>query len=92
MAFVGRGEAKIQAEFSACGKWSIVACASPMWQSVSIALPETQSSQTHNRSRLNSAPVFCFHCNKLEKGCDVLKYRWNISSVAKRRLEYLFVI
>ena len=28
MAFVGRGEAKAQVEFSACGKWNIVACAS----------------------------------------------------------------
>ena len=28
MAFVGRGEAKTQVEFSACGKWNIVACAS----------------------------------------------------------------
>jgi hypothetical protein len=28
MAFVGRGEAKAQAEFSACGKWNIVPCAS----------------------------------------------------------------
>ena len=27
MAFVGRGEAKTQVEFSACGKWNIVACA-----------------------------------------------------------------
>jgi hypothetical protein len=25
--FVGRGKAKIQSDFSACGKWSIVACA-----------------------------------------------------------------
>ena len=25
--FVGRGKAKVQSEFSACGKWSIVACA-----------------------------------------------------------------
>jgi hypothetical protein len=28
MAFVGRGEAKAQVEFSACGKWNIVPCAS----------------------------------------------------------------
>ena len=28
MVFVGRGEAKIQPEFSACGKWSIGFCAS----------------------------------------------------------------
>ena len=27
-AFVGRGEAKAQVEFSACGKWNIVACVS----------------------------------------------------------------
>ena len=27
-AFVGRGEAKAQVEFSACGKWNIVTCAS----------------------------------------------------------------
>ena len=33
MAFVGGGEAKTQVEFFACGKCSIVACASTMWQS-----------------------------------------------------------
>ena len=34
MAFVGRGEAKTQAVFSACGKCSGVSCASTNWGSV----------------------------------------------------------
>ena len=35
--FVGRGEAKIQAEFPACRKYSVVACALTMWY---ILFPE----------------------------------------------------
>ena len=50
MAFVWRGEGKIQAEFSACRKWNIVSCSSTMWQSV------PNPSSQHSTSEIANVP------------------------------------
>ena len=53
MAFVGRGEAKAQVEFSACGKWNIVACASTRSEGFSES-PSTPQSEIKDFRQLPS--------------------------------------
>jgi hypothetical protein len=106
IAFVGRGEAKTQVEFSACGKWNIVPCASTkskdpfFWCGLRLAKsrPAGGCSPARARRRWNIPFIGTFlFCDSrpiiilFDNKCNQKSLRCSVLSICKRVLNPLSV-